>query len=443
MSAEATMPNESKSLDAGRSVRRHVVFGAVLVVILVGGIGGWAASTEIAGALIASGSVVVDSSVKKVQHPTGGVVGALNVQNGDKVRAGDVVVRLDDTVLRANLGIVVNTLDELAARAARLESERDGRDEVVFPPEFLARENEPNVARVITGERRLFALRRTSRAGQKQQLEQRIAQLEEEARGFNAQQAAKTREIELIQRELIGVKELWDKNLVQLNRVTQLEREAARLEGERGQLVAAMAQSRGKVTEIRMQIIQIDQDLASDVGKELREIEAKTGEFRERKIASEDQLKRVDVRAPQEGTVHELNVHTVGGVVGPGEQMMLIVPAHDALAIDAKVSPQDIDRLWVGQPATLRFTAFNARTTPQIEGSVMRVSADTSTDQRSGAVFYTVRIAVTPDEVKRLGDVRLVPGMVAEAFIKTGDRSVASYLMRPLSDQIARAFREQ
>jgi membrane fusion protein, type I secretion system len=437
------MNDNHKKFMPRRSIRIHTAVGALAVLVMVGGVGGWAATTDISGALIAAGSVVVESDVKKVQHPTGGVIGALNVRNGDAVHAGDVIVRLDETMLRANLGIVIATLDELIARAARLGSERDGLDEIAFPDNFLARSNEPNVARVINGEQRLFALRRTARVGQKQQLGQRIAQLNEEARGLTAQQEAKGKEIELIQRELEGVKELWDKKLIPLTRLTSLERESTRLEGERAQLVASVAQSRGKVAEIGLQIIQIDQDLASEVSKELREIDAKTSEYVERKVAAEDQLRRIDIRAPQDGIVHELNVHTIGGVVSPGEQIMLIVPAHDALTVEARVSPQDIDQVWIGQTAALRFTAFSARTTPQIEGQVSRVSADTTTEQRTGAIFYTVRIAIPASEIAKLGDVRLVPGMTVEAFIKTGERTVASYLVKPLSDQLMRAFRER
>lgn len=429
--------------DPVRSIRSHTLLGAIGLLLVIGGLGGWAATTDISGALIAPGSIVVDSNVKKVQHPTGGVIGALNVRNGDYVHAGDVLVRLDETMLRANLSIVANGLDELLARAARLSSERDGLDQIRMPVEFADRQSDPYVIKVMEGEQRLFEMRRTARAGQKDQLQERIVQLNEEVKGLEAQQASKGQEIDLIQRELSGVSELWDKKLIQLTRLTSLEREAARLGGERAQLVASIAQSRGKVAEINLQILQIDQTLASDVAKELREVEGKIGEFSERKVAAEDQLKRIDIRAPQDGTVHELNVHTVGGVVGPGEQMMLIVPSHDLLAVEAKVAPQDIDQLVLGQTASLRFSAFNARTTPQLDGIVNRISADTITDQRTGQSYYNVRIGIPPSELARLGDVRIVPGMVVESFIKTSDRTVLSYLIKPLADQISRAFRER
>jgi HlyD family secretion protein len=270
---------------------------------------------------------------------------------------------------------------------------------------------------------------------------QRRRQLREEIQGITGQAAAKKREIELIGQELEGVRDLWRKNLVQIQRVTALERDSARLEGERGQLIAATAQSKGKISEIELQIIQIDQDLRSEVAKELREVQAKIAELVERKVAAEDQLKRIDIRAPQDGLVHQLVVHTVGGVITPGEAMMLIVPEADNLTVEAKLNPQDIDQVQPGQKAVLRFSTFNQRTTPELNGTVIRVSADLTTDQRSGVSYYTVRISIPEAEVARLGGLKLLPGMPLEAFIQTGDRTVLSYLMKPMADQIARAFR--
>jgi HlyD family secretion protein len=214
------------------------------------------------------------------------------------------------------------------------------------------------------------------------------------------------------------------------------------LDGERGQLVATMAQARGKIAELELQIIQVDQDLSSEVAKELREIDGKIGEFVERKVSALDQLKRTDIRSPQDGTVFQSTVHTVGGVIPAGEPIMMIVPDADKLTVEARVNPQDIDKVHAGQLAVLRFSAFNSRTTPEISGTVSQVSADVTNDQRMNQSYYTIRIAMTADEVARLGNVRLVPGMPVEAFVKTSDRTVLSYLMKPLSDQINRAFRE-
>ena len=426
-----------------RSMRRHLVAAIVVVLVLVVGVGGWAATTAISGAVVASGSVVVDSNVKKVQHPTGGIVGELRVHDGDRVHAGEIVVRLDETVTRANLAIVTKGLGELMARKARLESERDGLDTITFPAQLVADEGDPDRAAAMDSERKLFSLRKTARSGQKAQLRERVAQLGEEITGLAAQQNSKAKEIALIERELAGVRELWKQNLVQLTRLTALEREAARLDGERGQLIAAAAQAKGKIAETTLQILQIDQDIASDVAKELREVDGKIGEFVERKVAAEDQLKRTDIRAPQDGTVFQLAVHTVGGVITAGDPIMLIVPEADNLSVEVKVNPQDIDQLQLNQKAILRFSAFNIRTTPEIEGTVTRISADTSTDQRTGQSYYTIRIAMPAEQIERLGDVKLLPGMPVEAFIQTRDRTMLSYLMKPLHDQVLRAFREK
>ena len=426
------------------SIRRHMAAGIVVVLLLAGGVGGWAATTQIAGALIAPGSIVVDSHVKKVQHPTGGVVGKLNVQDGDRVKAGEVLVQLDATVPKANLAVVEKGLAELEARKARLEAERDGEDHVTFPKALLVRADDPTVANAMTNEQKLFQLRRTARLGQKAQLQQRVGQLKDEITGLNAQLDAKKREIDLIGQELEGVRSLYKKNLVPITRVTALERDGARLDGERGQLLASVAQTRGKVSETELQIIQIDQDLASQVAKDLREVDAKYGEFVERQVTAEDQLKRIYIRAPQNGIVLQSNVHTVGGVITPGETIMLIVPETDKLMVEAKVNPRDIDQVQVGQDTMLRFPEFNTRTTPEVKGSVMQISADTTTDQRTGQSYYTVRIAMSVKEIERLGKgVRLIPGMPVEAYVQTGERTVISYLTKPLADQFMRAFREK
>jgi HlyD family secretion protein len=426
-----------------RSIRRHLLAGVTAVVLLAGGVGGWASTTELAGAVIAPGQLVVNSSVKKVQHPTGGVVGELRVHEGDPVKAGDIVVRLDETQTRANLQVILKSLDELTARQAREEAERDGARKVIFPAKLLARMSDPDVAHVVEGERKLFEIRCGARAGQKAQLKEQIAQLQEQIRGLNEQVVGKAREIDWIRQELKGVRELWSKNLVQFNRVATLERDAAKLEGERGSLIASIAQAKGKVAETELRILQVDEDMRTEVGKDLAEIRAKTSELVEKRVAAEDQLKRVDIRAPQDGFVHQLAVHTVGGVVTPqGDPLMLIVPAADKLVVEAKVQPQDIDQLQVGQAAVLRFSAFNQRTTPELNGSVTMVSADVTQDPKTEKTYYTIRVGVSAEEIARLGTVKLVPGMPVETFVQTSPRTVVSYLVKPLHDQITKAFRE-
>jgi HlyD family secretion protein len=425
------------------SIRLHLIVGLAVVAVLVGGLGGWASTAEISGALIAPGSIVVDSNVKKVQHPTGGVVGEVRVHDGDVVKAGDVVVRLDDTVTKASLAIVTKNLDGLWARAARLEAEQQGVDKIKFPSMLLEHADDPDVNAVMASETKLFEVRSTGRIGQKAQLRERIAQLNEEIAGLTAQEVAKTHEIDLVNKELVGVQQLYEQRLIQMSRLTTLERDAARLAGERAQYIASRAQAKGKITETELQIIQVDKDLVSDVSKDLRETNDKIGEFVERKVTAEDQLRRIDIRAPQDGMVLQSTVHTVGGVISAGDAIMMIVPQQDNLSVEAKVNPQDIDQLQIGQKTLLRFSAFNQRTTPELNGVVSRVSPDTTTDQRTGQSTYTIRVSMTPGEIARLGDVKLIPGMPVEAFVQTGDRTMLSYLAKPLHDQLMRAFREK
>ena len=424
-------------------LRRQTTAIVIAAVLLVAGLGGWAMTTEFTGAVIAAGQLVVDSSLKKVQHPTGGVVGKLNVREGKEVQAGDIVISLDDTQIRANRDIVVKALNELAARQAREEAERDGLDKVTFPAELLARKSDPDVAKAVTGEQRQFEIRRTSREGQKAQLRERMIQLRQEIGGYEAQITSKDKQVEWVGKELVGVYELWEKNLIPYTRVTSLEREKERLVGERGQLTASIAQSKGKIAEIELQILQVDQDMRTEVGKDLAEIRARTAEMIERKVAAEDQLKRVDIRAPIDGVVLQLTVHTVGGVITAGEAIMLIVPQSDTLKVEAKIPPQEIDQIRIGQPAVLRFVAFSQRTTPELNGTVARISADVSEDTKTGARYYTIRLDVSPEELARLGAVKLVPGMPVEALIQTSPRTVMSYLIKPLHDQLTRAFREK
>ena len=388
---------------ARSSIRLHLIVGLAVVVLLAGGLGGWASTAEISGALIAPGSIVVESSVKKVQHPTGGVVGEVRAHDGDLVKAGDVVVRLDDTVTKANLAIVTKNLDGLLARGARLQAEQQGLDKIVFPAALLDRANDPDVKNVMASEAKLFEVRTTGRSGQKAQLRERVRQLNEEIAGLLAQQQAKDQEIALVTKELVGVRTLYDQHLVQISRLSTLERDSARLNGERAQYIASVAQAKGKITETELQIIQVDKDMVSDVSKDLRETNDKIGEYVERKVTAEDQLRRVDIRAPQDGMVEQSSVHTVGGVITAGDAIMMIVPQSDDLQVEAKVQPQDIDKLQVGEKTLLRLSAFNQRTTPELTGAVIRVSPDVSTDQRTGQSYYTIRAAPERRSSSRLG----------------------------------------
>jgi len=424
------------------AIRRYLIAAAVGCLLLVGGIGGWAATMTFSGAVIAAGNLVVESNVKKVQHPSGGIIGQLLVQEGQRVQQGDLLLHLDETVTRANLLVITDNLDEQTARKARLEAERDDSVDLDFGA-LANRKEDRKIARLLVGEEKLFKFRRQTAASQKTQLRERIQQYQQEIEGLKSQIDAKTREIALIHEELKGVAALWEKNLVQLTRLISLKRDATRLEGEHGSLVANIAQTKGKISETELQILLIDQQLKSEVSNNLGEVRAKLTELEERKVAAEDQLRHVDIRAPQDGIVHQLAVHTIGGVVTPGESIMLIVPVADFLRVEGRVSPNEIDQVRLGAPTTLRFTTFNQRTTPQIDGEVTRISADTSQDAKTGQSYYTIRIAFTAEDAMRLGDVKLVPGMPVEAFIRTHERTILSYLIKPMGDQLARAFREK
>jgi len=428
-------------------IRKLNITGFALMIIMVGGFGGWAATAELSGAVVTSGTLVVESAVKKVQHPTGGVVGELLVKQGAAVEVGQVVMRLDDTVTRSTLGVVRSQLDELMAREARLLAEREGADAVEMPAELTARRNEKAVNSAVAGELKLFEARRTGRSGQRSQLRERVGQSRDEIVGLSALQQAKEREIVHIDDELIGVTELWKKQLVPMSRLKLLEREKARLEGERGQYIADIARARGKISETELQILQLDQDFLTEVLKDLRDTQGRIAELKERLTAAEDQLKRIDIRAPQAGIVHQLSVHTVGGVIAAGDTVMQIVPDSDNLVVEARVAPQDIDQIATGAAAHVRIMAGNQRTAPDLAATVTLVSADLTHDPPSGtqpgAAYYLIRLSLPPSEIRKLDGLKLVPGMPAETYVQTYARTPLEYLLKPLQDQIARTFRER
>jgi HlyD family secretion protein len=331
------------------------------------------------------------------------------------------VLRLDDTVTKANLGIVRSQLDAFMAREARLLAERDGNAALAFPQELIRRRDDETTNTAITGEEKLFQSRRTALTGQRALLQERILQSNEEIRGLVAQQAAKEGELGLIEKELAGVAELYSKNLVSISKYTLLQRDQTRLRGERGQLIAAIAQARGRISETELKIIQLDSDFRTDVLNDLREAQGNIAKFREQVTAAEDQLMRVDLRAPRDGVVHRLMVHTEGGVIDKGEAVMQIVPRADELVIETRVDPSDIDQLAVGANAVVRVMAGNVRITPQIAGIVRRISADLASEQEQKSAqppppYYTVRIVLLAEEVARLGDLHLVPGMPTQVF---------------------------
>ena len=428
-----------------QDLRRRLLTGLALVAALIFGIGGWAGQAEISSAVIAPGKVVVETSVKKIQHPTGGVVGEIAVKSGDTVAAGDLLLRLDDTQTRATLGVILAQITELIGRKARLEAERDAAAAPMFPEnvDWAGRLDDRAVARVRQGEERLFKARQVSAEARKSQLRSRIGQLKNEIAGLEKQEKAKAREFELVSEELSRLRVLDGKRLLPATRILAMERDVTRIEGEHGALIAQIARVGGQVSEIELQILEIEESMKAEAQKELREVEARLAELAERRIAAEDILRRVEIRSPRAGIVHELAVHTLGGVVGPGETLMSIVPEEDRKTVEVHLSPNDIDQVTVGQPALLRFPAFNQRTTPEISGKIARLAADITTDPATGAACYTARVSITEEELAKLGKLALVPGMPVESMIRTGERTALSYMTKPLTDQFARTFKEE
>jgi HlyD family secretion protein len=434
---------ESLASDAKRSMRRYLAFGVGLVFLIVFGAGGWALSTELAGAVIAEGQLVVESNKKTIQSPTTGVVAEIRVKDGDSVHAGDILLRLDPTEARASLAIIQKQIDELEARQARLEAEIAGAPAVDFPPSLTARAEEAAVSRILKGEVALFTARRAGREAQKDQYRQQIEQLNEQIAGMQAQVTGKQKEIGLNAKELEKLDQLLRQNLTTFSTLNRVAMDDARLTAELGEVRASIASTKGKISEINLRIIQIDDEVRSGAGTDVSDIRNNLAQLAEKRVAAQEELNRVDIQAPQDGTVHELAFHTVRGVVTAGQPIMSLVPVSDVLAVEARVRPQDIDQIHIGQQADLRFVAFNQRTTPEIQGEVSRISADVVLDTRTGASYYVLRIALHEDQLARLEGLKLIPGMPVEVFVATAPRTAMSYLARPFIDQISRAFRDK
>lgn len=426
-------------------IARHITVGLVAIVILIGGIGGWSAYASLSAAVIAAGQVVVSSNVKQIQHPYGGVVNLIAVEDGDRVEAGDLLFSLDETITAAERAVVVNRLSELQARKMRLEAERAGE---TFAADMASRSsvNTHNIdlsPQALAAEERVFDAREQARNGRKAQLTERVGQLEREIEGLEAQIAAKTEEVRLVEQELADMSTLIADRLIPASRITALKRETTRLQGERGALIAQLARTEGQVSEIRLQSLQIDEDLQTEVTAELRDLDSEMAELLERRIASDERLQHMTVFAPISGTVHESDVHTVGGVLRTAETVMQIVPSSDTLTIEARIPPANIDQVQVGQAATVRLSAFNQRTTPELTGRVSRIAADASEDERTGLTYFTVRIGLPETEIARLNGLELLPGMPVEAFIQTEARTALNYFTKPISDQLRHAMREE
>ncbi|MCZ8186534.1 MAG: HlyD family type I secretion periplasmic adaptor subunit [Beijerinckiaceae bacterium] len=423
------------------AMARHIGIGAATIGLGFCGFVFWLVVAQLSGAVLAPAMVVVDGEVKKIQHLAGGIVGAIPVTNGQRVGAGDILVRLDDTIPRTNLAQIVSQLVQQTGRRARLEAERDDRPDLALPAGF--RDMAPDAAAVAEGEQRLLSENRALRDRQADQLRERAGQYQREIEGLEAQLAGKKEEARLIAVELKGVLELFEKNLIPINRVSALQREAARLQGETGSLMAAMAKARGQIAEINLQLLSLDNRMRTDAVKELREVEGAIAQLVERRAAAEDVLARIEIRAPHSGFVHELAVHTIGGVIAPGQTVLAIVPDNDRLAVELRLSPIDIDQIRLGQRVMLRFSAFNQRTTPELPGRITRVAADATREPQTGMTYFVARAELEPGSLARLGSLALTPGMPVEAFVETGERTALSYFAKPLTDAFHRAFREE
>jgi HlyD family secretion protein len=409
---------------------------------LVIGFGVWSVATTISGAIIASGRIEVELNRQVVQHPDGGVVAEILIGEGDPVQAGDILLRLDGTLLLSELGIVESQLFEAQARRARLEAERDGLAEMSVPETLRAKAGtDPDAAEQLEGQRRLFAARAETVARTIEQLDKRRAQTLSQIDGINAQSLALTRQLDLVAKELADQQALLDKGLTQAARVLALQREEARLAGQVGELAATRAQAEGRITELELQTLGLIAQRREEANTQLRDVGTNELQLVQRQRALAEQVARLDIRAPTSGTVLGLQVTTPRAVLRAADAVAYIIPQDRPLIITVQVAPIHIDEVYVGQSAKVMFPAFSARTTPELFGQVALVSADALTDPATNAAFYRAEISLPATEVERLGQT-LLPGMPVEAFIQTQARSPLAYLVKPLSDYFVQAFRE-
>jgi HlyD family type I secretion membrane fusion protein len=420
-----------------------IALGVGVIAIALGGFVGWAVAVELASAVIAPGQIKVLSNRKQVQHVDGGRIEALLVQDGDEVQAGDVLLRLDPIRARASYEILLGSRNSAGAIAARLRAERDEQPKIDFPSYLLTQRDDPKVQDIVKGQQTIFEARSSSTNGETEILGEQISQLKEEIAGMRAQVKSKESQLRLIREEHAAFRELYVKGLAPKTKILALEREAARLDGERSELLAQIARAGKSITETRMKIIQLRRTFREDVVAELRKTETELADIEERLVAAQSQLEQIEIRAPASGTVVGLAVHTVGGVVGPRETILEIVPTDDRLIIEAKTDPLSGDDVTQGLKADVRLVALDPRTTPTLTGTVEYVSADSFADERTGTSYYIVHVALAEDEIAQLGGQELQPGMPVEVMIRTGERTPLEYLVQPISRSLARAWREK
>ncbi len=429
--------------DPLKSLRRHAIAGLGAIALFIGLLGGWAGTTEIAGAVVAQGTVVPLEGSKRVQHPEGGVVSAILVKDGDAVAAGQLLLRLDSTAVSANLAVIVSQLSAAFALEARLTAESIGNDELTLPRSLDAWPDRATLAGLLAAQERLRQSRAEAQAGLAAQLQEQIGQLGEQISGLQSQQAAVRQQSEILAGEVADAQILFRDGLMEASRLNASRRELARLEGEAGNLAAEIASARTAIAGSRAKIAENTATFRAGVLEDLRDVGLQIAELLQQKIAAEDRLAKLEIRAPQAGIVHESIVRTVGGVVAAGETLMQVVPHTDRLALEARVSPLDIDKLNVGQLAAVRLTGLDARTTPELVAAVDAISPDLSRDPATGVAYFSIRMKLSEAELARLPEGQHVTaGMPAEAFLRTADRTVLSYLLGPLAAQLSHAFRE-
>ncbi|CUH47515.1 HlyD family type I secretion periplasmic adaptor subunit [Ruegeria atlantica] len=411
--------------------------------ILVGGLGVWAVNTRLAGAIISQGIIEVESNRQVIEHPDGGVVGEIYVRDGDAVTSGELLLRLDDTFLSSEKTIVEAQLFELMARRARLEVERDGATAEALATRLAEIQQQENIhPDLIAGQQRLFEARLNTLNQQTEQLGKQTVQIESEIDGTEAQLISLRRQVELIQTELDDQESLLQRGLTQASRVSALQREEASLTGDIGRLEAAAARLGGQISATEIAILELEATRREEAITTLRDIQSQIAELAERRLSLDTRLSRLDIRAPVSGTVYGSQVFALQSVIQPAEPMMYLVPQDTPLVVAARVDAIHVDQLHVGQPVLLRFPAFNQRETPEIDGQVMNVSADTFTDENTGQTFYRAEVVPQDGQVDRLKGQELLPGMPVETLIKTDERTPMSYLVKPLADYFNRAFRE-
>ena len=424
------------------NVRGPILFGLVIIFLFFGAFVGWAAFAPLGSAAIAQGVVSVEGNRKSVQHLEGGIVSEIKVKDGDSVDEGDVLIVLDELQSKASMEIVRSRRAVAMAQKARLTAERDGLSKIEFPEWLEERKDEQNVKEAIQGQLNIFESRRTSRDGQITILKQKAAQLEEEITGLEGQVTSSDRQITLISDEIKDVESLVKKNLAKRPRLRALQRNLAELSGDRSQKVSRIAQTRQAIGEVELQINELSNSLMDEVVAELREVQSQIFDLEEQNRASEDVLNRTEIRAPTDGHVVNLQVHTAGGVIKPGETVLDIVPNNVQLIVEAKVNTKDIDSVYIGAPSRIRFPAFSQRFSLPAEGTVVSLSADSLEDERTGNFYYLARVQIENLEDANIQVAQLRPGMQADVMISTGERTALDYFVNPIILSFNRALRE-